>query len=311
MPRHSIAGARAGASSTERPDSRRSAIRTPKGTNSFTLSKRSCVGENPRDLDPGSIAQPNTNGRPDSFVEIFARLPLPTASMRRLSAPKRATSTSTNLERSSRNCRRATGSESGDSKRRDSKVATLSRSNLRHHFCAPSVARARSSQRRRSRAPRRSSGTAGDKAGRGHRAWSILRSREHVSGAPNGDDPARLLRIVFDVRPDARDVDVDRPVECLEGLTLDEVHERLARHDATRALGERNEQLELIARQCCERRRRYAPRVRRDRSPVGRTPARRPSACPFRGAGSLAGAPEARGARMAWAGSHRRPAPAR
>jgi len=44
-------------------------------------------------------------------------------------------------------------------------------------------------------------------------------------------------------------VDVDRPVECLEGLTLHEVHERLARHDAAGPLGERNEQLELIVRQ--------------------------------------------------------------
>ena len=56
-----------------------------------------------------------------------------------------------------------------------------------------------------------------------------------------------LLRIVLDRRADARDVHVDGAVEGLERLAAHELHQLLARQHAARLLGERHQQLELVA----------------------------------------------------------------
>src|SRR5919204_2491975 len=82
---------------------------------------------------------------------------------------------------------------------------------------------------------------------------SVLLLGEHVARAAYGDDAARLLRIVLDGGADARDVHVDRAVEGLELLALHEVHQRLAREDASGALGERHEEIELERREAALR----------------------------------------------------------
>src|SRR5262249_60377733 len=57
----------------------------------------------------------------------------------------------------------------------------------------------------------------------------FLRLREYVTGTPHGDDAARILRIVFNRRADARDMDIDRTIEGLKAPVLDDIHQGLAR----------------------------------------------------------------------------------
>src|SRR5262245_39469990 len=80
----------------------------------------------------------------------------------------------------------------------------------------------------------------------GRASASLLLAGEHVAGAAHGEDAARLLRIVLDRRADPRDVDVDRAIEGLERLALDEIHQRIPRHHAAGVLGERDEKRELM-----------------------------------------------------------------
>src|SRR2546427_2995857 len=76
---------------------------------------------------------------------------------------------------------------------------------------------------------------------------SALLPREHVTGAAYGDDAARLLRILLDRRADAGNVHIHRTVEGFRRLPLEEVHQRVARHDAAGMVGKRAEQGELVA----------------------------------------------------------------
>ena len=55
-----------------------------------------------------------------------------------------------------------------------------------------------------------------------------------------------MARVVAELGPEARDVDVDRPVERLLGAALHELEEALARDDLPRPLREDAQQLELV-----------------------------------------------------------------
>src|SRR5262245_43965614 len=81
----------------------------------------------------------------------------------------------------------------------------------------------------------------------GRASASLLLPGEHVAGAAHGEDAARLLRVVLDCRADPRDMDVDRAIEGLERLALDEIHQGIPRHHAAGVLGERDEEGELVA----------------------------------------------------------------
>src|SRR5438045_6392592 len=75
---------------------------------------------------------------------------------------------------------------------------------------------------------------------------SVLVPCEHVARSAHRQYPLGLLGIVLDGGADAADVDVDRAVERLELFALQEIHQRIARQHAAGALGERQQECELI-----------------------------------------------------------------
>ena len=132
------------------------------------------------------------------------------------------------------------------------------------------------------------------------------RPGEDVARAAHRQDAARLLGIVLDGGADADDMDVDRAVEGLELLALQQVHQRIARQHAAGALGQRQQQGELVGGEW--------PLLAVDphdaRALVDLEPPeaqhlglRRRRPC---GAGWRAGGPAARAARRAWRDSRRR-----
>ena len=75
---------------------------------------------------------------------------------------------------------------------------------------------------------------------------SVLRLGKHVAGAAHGDDASRLFRIVLDGRPYPGNMHVDGPVERLQGLSFEKVHQGIARHHASRVLGQGQKKGKLI-----------------------------------------------------------------
>src|SRR3954464_5694984 len=74
----------------------------------------------------------------------------------------------------------------------------------------------------------------------------ILHSREHIARAPDGEDAARLLRIVLDQGAKPRDMDIDRAVVRLVRGAFHRIHQLVTRQDAPGPVRERSEQVELI-----------------------------------------------------------------
>src|SRR5678815_4900999 len=85
--------------------------------------------------------------------------------------------------------------------------------------------------------------------GRAASPFLVLVAREDVAGATHGDDAPWPPRVVLDGRAYARDVDVDAAVERLQRVAAHALHQRVAREDPARALGEGRQQVELVAGQ--------------------------------------------------------------
>src|SRR5689334_299037 len=77
----------------------------------------------------------------------------------------------------------------------------------------------------------------------------VLLFGEYVARTAHCEDTPRLLRIILDGRANARDVHVDRAIELFECGAFGEVHQRIAREHASGALGKREQQRVLIARE--------------------------------------------------------------
>ena len=84
-------------------------------------------------------------------------------------------------------------------------------------------------------------------------ARSLLHLCEHITRATHRDNAARMFRIVFDRGAHARDVHIDRAIERVERLALEQIHQLLAREHAAGALRQRDEQIELIRRHVTHR----------------------------------------------------------
>ena len=76
---------------------------------------------------------------------------------------------------------------------------------------------------------------------------SVLRFREDVTGAAHGYDSTRRFWVVLDGGPDARNVNVYGAVEGIKCLTLECVHQSIARHHTTGIFGQCQDQCKLMA----------------------------------------------------------------
>ena len=70
---------------------------------------------------------------------------------------------------------------------------------------------------------------------------------ELIADPPDGAEPHGVFGVVLDCRANARDVNVDAPVERLERLPPQAVEDRLAREHTPRVAGEQQQEVELVA----------------------------------------------------------------
>nr|AAA74222.1 lcrC [Rhizobium sp.] len=75
--------------------------------------------------------------------------------------------------------------------------------------------------------------------------WAEDLRRKYVAGSAHGLYPSRISRIVFHLCPKARDLHVDRAVECLSRAAACLIQKKVARQDAARMRDENHEQVEF------------------------------------------------------------------